>query len=110
MRGWPRGDGGLSRILIRCYEYGNGCDRPDGAFPALLRSPRCMRPLMTDVFLPLSSLQRGRVPGTHDLPYLLVNPPFTDPTTPYHSIPYLVGAAREAGYHGERCVDANLDA
>lgn len=65
---------------------------------------------MTDVFLPLASVGRARGPETHDLPYLLLNPPFTDPTTPYHSIPYLVGAAREAGYVGERCVDANLDA
>jgi anaerobic magnesium-protoporphyrin IX monomethyl ester cyclase len=69
-----------------------------------------MRLLMTDVFLPLASLRPARAPESHDLPYLLVNPPFTDPTTPYHSIPYLVGAAREAGYVGERCVDANLDA
>ncbi|MFI6599560.1 B12-binding domain-containing radical SAM protein [Nonomuraea sp. NPDC050536] len=44
------------------------------------------------------------------LPYLLVNPPLTDPTQPYHSIPYLVGAARAAGFTGERCVDANIDA
>lgn len=65
---------------------------------------------MTDVFLPLPSMPRERDTGVHDLPYLLINPPFTDPTTPYHSIPYLVGAARAAGYRGERCVDANLDA
>ncbi|NUR28895.1 MAG: radical SAM protein [Catenulispora sp.] len=65
---------------------------------------------MTDVFLPLASVRRARGPESHELPYLLINPPFTDPTTPYHSIPYLVGAAREAGYVGERCVDANLDA
>jgi radical SAM superfamily enzyme YgiQ (UPF0313 family) len=44
------------------------------------------------------------------LPYLLINPPLTDPTQPYHSIPYLVGAARAAGFTGERCVDANIDA
>ncbi len=65
---------------------------------------------MTDVFLPLPSVQRGHDSDIHDLPYLLINPPITDPTTPYHSIPYLVAAAREAGYRGERCVDANLDA
>src|ERR1700722_2014593 len=66
---------------------------------------------MTDVFLPVPSVpSRDLSSNIHDLPYLLINPPFTDPTTPYHSIPYLVGAARAAGYHGERCVDANLDA
>jgi anaerobic magnesium-protoporphyrin IX monomethyl ester cyclase len=65
---------------------------------------------MTDVFLPLPSVPRGRAQDAYDLPYLMINPPVTDPTEPYHSIPYLVAAAREAGYHGERCVDANLDA
>src|SRR5690348_6461051 len=39
--------------------------------------------------------------------YLLVNVPLTDPTTPYHSIPYLVGAADAAGFHGHHCLDAN---
>lgn len=34
----------------------------------------------------------------------------TDPTTAYHSIPYLVGAARAAGHTEYACVDANLDA
>lgn len=42
--------------------------------------------------------------------YLLVNPPLTDPTTPYHSIPYLVGAAQERGFTEYTCVDSNLDA
>lgn len=42
--------------------------------------------------------------------YLLVNVPLTDPTTPYHSIPYLVGAADAAGFHGHHCLDANLEA
>lgn len=65
---------------------------------------------MTDVFLPLPSVQHGRAQDVHELPYLLINPPITDPTEPYHSIPYLVAAARAAGYRGERCVDANLDA
>jgi anaerobic magnesium-protoporphyrin IX monomethyl ester cyclase len=65
---------------------------------------------MTDVFLPLPAVPQGRVQDIYDLPYLLINPPFTDPTTPYHSIPYLVGACRAAGYRGERCLDANLDA
>lgn len=54
----------------------------------------------------------GRRPGrgTGNTAYLLVNPPVTDPTTAYHSIPYLVGAAREAGHTEYACVDANLDA
>lgn len=42
--------------------------------------------------------------------YLLVNPPVTDPTTPYHSIPYLVAATRAAGFGDCECVDANLEA
>ncbi|WP_437716833.1 radical SAM protein [Sorangium sp. So ce448] len=42
--------------------------------------------------------------------YLLVNVPLTDPTAPYHSIPYLVGAANAAGFLGHRCLDANLEA
>ncbi|MER6115337.1 radical SAM protein [Streptomyces sp. NPDC001743] len=55
---------------------------------------------------------RGREPGraAGNTAYLLVNPPVTDPTTAYHSIPYLVGAAREAGHTTYGCVDANLDA
>lgn len=44
------------------------------------------------------------------VPYLLVNPPVTDPTTAYHSIPYLVAAARAAGFGDCECVDANLEA
>jgi anaerobic magnesium-protoporphyrin IX monomethyl ester cyclase len=42
--------------------------------------------------------------------YLLISPPLTDPTCPYHSIPYLVGAARAAGFTGGRCLDANIEA
>ncbi|MEY9872125.1 anaerobic magnesium-protoporphyrin IX monomethyl ester cyclase [Streptacidiphilus sp. MAP12-33] len=49
-------------------------------------------------------------PAAREVPYLLVSPPVTDPTAPYHSIPYLVGAARAAGHTRCRCVDANLDA
>jgi anaerobic magnesium-protoporphyrin IX monomethyl ester cyclase len=45
-----------------------------------------------------------------NVPYLLVNPPVTDPTAPYHSIPYLVGATRAAGFPDCECVDANLEA
>jgi anaerobic magnesium-protoporphyrin IX monomethyl ester cyclase len=45
-----------------------------------------------------------------NFPYLLVNPPVTDPTTPYHSIPYLVAATRAAGFPDCECIDANLEA
>lgn len=44
------------------------------------------------------------------LPYLLINLPLTDPTAPYHSIPYLVSAAQAAGFTGHRCLDANIAA
>ncbi|WP_330241304.1 B12-binding domain-containing radical SAM protein [Streptomyces sp. NBC_00525] len=70
------------------------------------------------VFVPLGMPRfeggpdRGPRPGrgTGDTAYLLINPPVTDPTTAYHSIPYLVGAARAAGHTEYACVDANLDA
>jgi radical SAM superfamily enzyme YgiQ (UPF0313 family) len=62
------------------------------------------------VFVPLSRTAPDRGRGASDVAYLLVNPPVTDPTAPYHSIPYLVGAAREAGHGTYGCVDANLDA
>jgi anaerobic magnesium-protoporphyrin IX monomethyl ester cyclase len=52
---------------------------------------------------------RSREPGGN-VAYLLINPPVTDPTAPYHSIPYLVGASRSAGYHNYSCLDANLEA
>jgi len=42
--------------------------------------------------------------------FLLINPPLTDPTCPYHSIPYLVGAALDAGFKSYSCADANIDA
>ena len=45
-----------------------------------------------------------------DLQYLLINTPLTDPTAPYHSISYLVGAAAGAGYSGFACLDANIAA
>jgi anaerobic magnesium-protoporphyrin IX monomethyl ester cyclase len=41
--------------------------------------------------------------------YLLINTPLTDPTTPYHSIPYLVGATTAAGFHDYFCLDANIE-
>lgn len=62
------------------------------------------------VFVPLGRTAPPTRREGSDIPYLLVNPPVTDPTTAYHSIPYLVGAAREAGHRSYRCVDANLDA
>ncbi len=42
--------------------------------------------------------------------YLLINTPLTDPTTPYHSIPYLVGATSQAGFANYSCLDANIEA
>ena len=42
------------------------------------------------------------------LRYALINPPLTDPTTPYHSISYLVGAAEAAGFQSYSVLDANL--
>jgi len=43
-----------------------------------------------------------------DISYLLINPPLTDPTAPYHSISYLIGAATAAGYENFSCLDANV--
>jgi radical SAM superfamily enzyme YgiQ (UPF0313 family) len=63
-----------------------------------------------NAFIPLGAVGERRGSTGGDVPYLLVNPPLTDPTTPYHSIPYLVGAARAAGYREYSCLDANLDA
>ncbi|MEV0390019.1 radical SAM protein [Nonomuraea sp. NPDC050643] len=62
------------------------------------------------VFITETPTVRGTRRQGGEIPYLLVNPPLTDPTQPYHSIPYLVGAARAAGFTGERCVDANIEA
>lgn len=42
--------------------------------------------------------------------YLLINPPLTDPTVPYHSIPYLVGATTQAGFSNYACLDSNIEA
>ena len=55
---------------------------------------------------------RGSVMKVHrkSLRYLLVNVPLTDPTCPYHSIPYLIAAAGRAGYLSASCSDANIDA
>lgn len=46
----------------------------------------------------------------HDAPYLLINPPLTDPTAPHPAISYLVGAAGAAGHDGFTVLDANLEA
>jgi anaerobic magnesium-protoporphyrin IX monomethyl ester cyclase len=62
------------------------------------------------VGLPAPAAPRVPRRPSADVSYLLVNPPLTDPTSPYHSIPYLVAAARQAGFAGYRCVDANIDA
>jgi len=40
--------------------------------------------------------------------YLLMNPPLTDPTAPYHSISYLVAATAAAGFTGYQCADVNI--
>lgn len=45
-----------------------------------------------------------------DLPFLLINPPLTDPTCPYHSISYLLAATESSGFHGGCALDANLEA
>jgi anaerobic magnesium-protoporphyrin IX monomethyl ester cyclase len=47
--------------------------------------------------------------GDNDLRYLLVSLPLTDPTSPYHSISYLVGAATAAGYTDFSCLDTNIE-
>ncbi len=45
-----------------------------------------------------------------EIQYLLINTPLTDPTAPYHSISYLVGATSNAGYTNITCLDANIEA
>ena len=45
-----------------------------------------------------------------NLPFLLVNPPLTDPTCPYHSISYLLAAAEAGGFQGGCALDANVEA
>lgn len=62
------------------------------------------------VFIPATDVRPAQSRPARNVSYLLINPPMSDPTTPYHSIPYLVGPAREAGYGDYRCLDANLDA
>lgn len=47
-------------------------------------------------------------PSSH-VPYLLINPPLTDPTEPYHSLPYLIGATRNREFTDYRCLDANIE-
>ncbi|MFC1411292.1 radical SAM protein [Streptacidiphilus sp. N1-12] len=60
--------------------------------------------------LQVSPRSRAHRPENADLPFLLINPPLTDPTYPYHSISYLVASCEEFGFTGHRCVDANIDA
>lgn len=48
-------------------------------------------------------------PENARIPYLLVNPPLTDPTYPYHSISYLVANCHDHGFTDYRCVDANIE-
>lgn len=45
----------------------------------------------------------------NQIPYLLINLPLTDPTTPYHSIPYLIGSTSSAGYTNYSCLDSNIE-
>jgi anaerobic magnesium-protoporphyrin IX monomethyl ester cyclase len=61
------------------------------------------------VRLPVPRSSSAR-PENADIPYLLVNPPLTDPTYPYHSISYLVASCHERGFTGYRCLDANIEA
>jgi anaerobic magnesium-protoporphyrin IX monomethyl ester cyclase len=46
----------------------------------------------------------------NEIRYLLVNPPLTDPTCPYHSISYLMAAAVDQGFTGGKAVDVNVEA
>lgn len=48
--------------------------------------------------------------GARGFPYLLINPPLTDPSAPYHALSYLVAPALAAGFGGAVCVDANIEA
>lgn len=70
---------------------------------------------MSQAFITLdrlrSPLDIGAVPvgAAESLPYLLVNPPLTDPTAPYHSISYLLGATTAAGFARASCLDANVE-
>lgn len=64
---------------------------------------------MTDL-LPLPSADNRSRPENSGVPYLLVNPPLTDPTYPYHSISYLVASSHEHGFTGHRSLDANVEA
>lgn len=45
----------------------------------------------------------------NDVTYLLINPPITDPTGPYHSLSYLAGAAHQAGFDQCEMIDLNID-
>jgi anaerobic magnesium-protoporphyrin IX monomethyl ester cyclase len=53
----------------------------------------------------ISGAPRGR-----ELHYVLVNPPLTDPTAPYHSLSYIVSTAKKVGFHNCTIIDANIEA
>lgn len=61
------------------------------------------------VELPPSRLTDRVNPQNAELPYLLINPPLTDPTYPYHSLSYLVANCVEHGFTDFRCEDANIN-
>jgi anaerobic magnesium-protoporphyrin IX monomethyl ester cyclase len=45
----------------------------------------------------------------NELRYMLINTPLSDPTCPYHSIPYLIGSAEHKGYTNYYCLDSNIE-
>ena len=59
--------------------------------------------------LTLRSLPASRTPRSA-IPYLVLSCPLTDPTTPYHSIPYRIGATAQAGFSAFKAVDVNVEA
>ncbi len=67
-------------------------------------------PLPPPTLRPGAPTAKPGVAAPHDVPYLLINPPLTDPTTAYHSISYLVGATEAAGFTRYQCLDANVRA
>jgi anaerobic magnesium-protoporphyrin IX monomethyl ester cyclase len=70
---------------------------------------------LSRTFISLQALEVASTQGSTtgprgELPYLLITPPLTDPTSPYHSISYLAGATSAAGFTDFRCLDANIAA
>lgn len=43
-----------------------------------------------------------------DPTYLLITPPITDPTSPYHSLAYLIGHAKSQGFQNGEALDLNV--